>query len=177
MSSLTKKRKREEEMEGEIGDLGTENALLKAEVNKLKLEKKSLQEGEANEKVKVSELEIEKKDLLVEISYIKGQKARVEVNNASGLGEKEDYDTPVFHFAIPPRVERLGEIQGNTDLGKSSETNLNKGWEDDWMSLSFKAWMDSDARNRQTYFLKLLFDLAFSAGQVMTSKRRPLVVK
>ena len=57
MSSLTKKRKREEEMEGEIGDLATENAHLKAEVNKLKLEKKSLQEGEANEKVKVSELD------------------------------------------------------------------------------------------------------------------------
>ena len=101
MSGLTKKRKREEEMEGEIGDLATENALLKAEVKKLKLEKKSLQEGEAKEKMKVSELENEKKDLLAEISHMKGQKAKVEANNASGLGEKKDYDTPVFHFAIP----------------------------------------------------------------------------
>ena len=158
MSGLTKKRKREEEMEGEIGDLATENALLKAEVKKLKLEKKSLQEGEANGKVKVSELEIEKKDLLAEISHMKGQKARVEVNHAAGLGEKEDYDTPVFHFASPPKVERLGEVQGKTDLGKASETNLNKGWKsgkklkDDWMSVSFKAWLDSDARNRQNNF-------------------------
>ena len=155
MGSLTKKRKREEEMEGEIGDLATENALLKAEVKKLKLEKKSLQEGEATEKVKVSELEIGKKDLLAEISQMKGQKAKVEVSHASGLGEKEDYDTPVFHFASPPKVERLGEVQGKTDLGKASETNLNKGWKsgknckDDWMSASFKAWLDSDARNRQ----------------------------
>jgi len=101
--------------------------------------------------VKVSELEIEKKDLLAEISYMKGQKARVEVNNASGLGEKEDYDTPVFHFASPPKVERLGEVQGKTDLGKASETNLNKGWKDDWMSVAFKAWLDSDARNRPGY--------------------------
>ena len=44
MGGLTKKRKREEEMEGEIGDLATENALLKAEVKKLKSEKKSLLE-------------------------------------------------------------------------------------------------------------------------------------
>ena len=45
MGGLTKKRKREEEMEGEIGDLATENALLRAEVKKLKSEKKSLEEG------------------------------------------------------------------------------------------------------------------------------------
>ena len=86
-------------------------------------------------------------------------KARVEVNHAAGLGEKEDYDTPVFHFASPPKVERLGEVQGKTDLGKASETNLNKGWKsgkklkDDWMSVSFKAWLDSDARNRQKPYL------------------------
>ena len=152
MGGLTKKRKREEEMEGEIGDLATENALLKAEVNKLKLEKKSLQEGEATEKVKVSELEIEKKDLLAEISHMKGQKAKVEVSHAPGFGEKEDYDTPVIHFASPTKVERLGEVQGKTDLGKASETNPNKGWKDDWMSVAFKAWLDSDARNRQNYF-------------------------
>ena len=89
MSGLTKilgeKRKREEEMEGEIGDLATENDILKAEVKKLKLEKKSLQEGEADEKEKVSELESQKKDLLAEISQMK---ARVEVNHASGLGGK-----------------------------------------------------------------------------------------
>ena len=155
MSGLTKKRKREEEMEGEIGDLATENDLLKAEVKKLKLEKKSLQEGEANEKVKVSELESQKKDLLAEISQMK---ARVEVNHASGLGGKKDYDTPVFPFASPPKVEGLGETRGKTDLGKASETNLNKGWKsgknlkDDWMSVSFKAWLDSDARNRQNNF-------------------------
>ena len=90
MSGLTKKRKREEEMEGEIGDLATENDLLKAEVKKLKLEKKSLQEGEANEKVKVSELESQKKDLLAEISQMK---ARVEVDLglAFELGGKKDY--------------------------------------------------------------------------------------
>ena len=109
----------------------------------MKLEKKSLQEGEANEKVRVSKLESRRKDLLAEINHMKVQKAKVEVDNASGLGEKKDYDAPVFHFAIPPKVERLREIQG-----KASETNLNKGWKDDWMSLSFKAWMDSDARNR-----------------------------
>ena len=155
MSGLTKKRKREEEMEGEIGDLATENDLLKAEVNELKLERKSLLEGEANEKAKVGELESEKKDLLAEISQMQ---ARVEVNHASGLGEKKDSDTPVFPFASPPKVERLGETQGKTDLGKASETNLNKGWKsgknlkDDWMSVSFKAWLDSDARNRQNNF-------------------------
>ena len=152
MSGLTKKRKREEEMEGEIGDLATENALLKAEVKKLKLEKKSLQEGEAKKKMKVIELENGKKDLLAEISHMKGQKANVEANNASGPTEKKDYDTPVFHFAIPPKVERLREIQGKADLGKASETNFHKGWKDTWMSASFKAWMDSDARNRQNYF-------------------------
>ena len=53
MSGLAKKRKREEEMEGEIGDLETENGLLKAEINRLKLENRSLRESKANEKVKV----------------------------------------------------------------------------------------------------------------------------
>ena len=149
MSSLSRKRKREEEMEGEIGNLAAENALLRAEVKKLKLDKKSLQEGEAKEKMKVIELENGKKDLLAEISHMKGQKAKVEANNASGLGEKKDCDTPVFHFAIPPKVERLREIQGKTDLGKASETNFHKGWKDTWMSASFKAWMISDTRNRQ----------------------------
>jgi len=37
MSSLAKKRKREEEMAGEKADLATENGLLKAEINKLNL--------------------------------------------------------------------------------------------------------------------------------------------
>ena len=111
MGGLAKKRKREEEMEGEIGDLATENALLKAEINKLKLENKSLREGEANEKVKVSELESRRKDLLAEISSMKAQKAKVDANKAeaSELGGKKDDNIPVFHFAVPPKVaEELG---------------------------------------------------------------------
>ena len=105
MTDLTNKRKRKEEMEGEIGNLAKENALLTAKVKKLKEENKSLQEGEANMKVKVRELESRQKDLLAEISNMKGQNARVEVNKAeeSGLGKKKD-DTPVFNFATPPKT-------------------------------------------------------------------------
>ena len=172
MTDLTKKRKREEEMEEEIGNLAKENALLTAEVKKLKVENKSLQEGEANVKVKVRELESRQKDLLAEISNMKGQNARVEVNKAeeSRLGKKKE-DTPVFNFATPPKVagldvKSIGEIQSKTELGKASETNLNKGLKDDWMSASFKAWKASDARNRQNYYSKLIFDL-FAAGQVV----------
>ena len=89
-------------MEGEIGDLETENALLKAEVNKLKMENQSLKEGEANEKVKVSRLESEEKNFLAAIRHMRSQMAKVEVNKAkaSGLEEKRDDDTPVFHFAV-----------------------------------------------------------------------------
>ena len=155
MSGLTKKRKREEEMEGEIGNLAAENALLKAEVKKLKLDKKSLQEGEAKEKMKVGELGSGKRDLVAKVSHMKGQMAKGEVKDASGLeGIKEDRDrTPVFHFANPTvlrdRLEGPREIQSKMDGGRGSETNLNKGWMDDWMSASFKAWMISDTRNRQ----------------------------
>jgi len=131
MSGLAKKRKREEEMEGENADLATENALMKAEINKLKLENKSLQESEANEKVKVEELEGRKKDLLAEISHIKGQKTKDEVNKgeASGLGKDKDDSTPVFHFAIPQKVaeelngKSIKKVQGKTDHGKASEVN------------------------------------------------------
>jgi len=139
ISGVAKKRKREEEMEGEIADLAAENALLKAEVNKLKLENKSLQESEATEKMKMKELEGRKKDLLAEISHIKGQKIKVEVNKgeASGLGkekdvEKEDDHAPVFHFAIPQREAEDGELcdgktireaQSKTDDGKASGVN------------------------------------------------------
>ena len=92
MSDLTKKRKREEEMEGEIGNLAAENALLRAEVKKLKLDKKSLQEGEAKEKMKVDEMESVRRDLLIvdllaEISCMKGQMAKVEFKD--GLEDRE----------------------------------------------------------------------------------------
>ena len=128
----------EEEMEGEIGNLAAENALLRAEVKKLKLDKKSLQEVEAEEKMKVGELGSGKRDLVAKVSHMKGQMAKGEVKDASGLeGIKEDRDrTPVFHFANPTVL-------------RDSGTNLNKGWKDDWMSASFKAWMISDTRNRQ----------------------------
>ena len=115
ISGVAKKRKREEEMEGEIVDLATENGLLKAEVKKLRLENKSLQEREAMEKVKVKELEGREKDLLAEFSHIKGQKAKVGVNKgeAPGLGkekddEKKDDSTPVFHFASPKKEAEAG---------------------------------------------------------------------
>ena len=177
MTDLTNKRKRKEEMEGEIGNLAKENALLTAKVKKLKEENKSLQEGEANVKAKVRELESRKNDLTIAvISNMKRQNARVEVNKAeeSGLGKKKD-DTPVFNFATPPKVggldvKSIGETQSKTELGKASETNLNKGLKDDWMSASFKAWKASDARNRQNYFSKVIFDL-FAAGQVMAILR------
>ena len=176
MTDLTKKRKREEEMEEEIGNLAKENALLTAEVKKLKVVNKSLQEGEANVKMKVKELESKRKDLLAEISNTKGQIARVAVNKAdeSGLDKKKE-DTPVFNFATPPKVAGLDvksirEIQSKTELGKASETNLNKGLKDDWMSASFKAWKASDARNRQNYYSKLIFDV-FAAGQVVAILR------
>jgi len=128
MSGLAKKRKREEEMEGENADLATENALLKAEINKLKLQNKSLQESEANEKVKVKELEGRKKDLLAVISNIKSQKANIEVNKgeASGLGKEKDTGTPVFHFAIPQKeAEELNgksirEIGSKRDHGNAA---------------------------------------------------------
>ena len=90
MSSLAKKRKREEEMEGENADLATENGLLKAEINKLKLKNRSLEESEENEKVKVKELEGRKKDLLAVISQIKGQKTKAEVNKV----EEKEAATP-----------------------------------------------------------------------------------
>ena len=130
MIDLTNKRKREEEMEGEIGDLETENALLKAEVNKLKMENQSSKESEANEKVKVSRLESEEKNLLAEFSHMRSQMAKVEVNKAkaSGLEEKTDDDTPVFHFAVPPSakgldIKSIEEIQSKTVLGKAGEAN------------------------------------------------------
>ena len=134
MSGLAKKRKREEEMEGEIGDLATENALLKAEIDKLKLENQNLKEDGANEKVKVSQLESRKKDLISLVSHLKGQKTKAEVDKA--------------------------------------KTSLNKGSKGDWMSASFKTWMASDLRNRQTHFSKTSRRYCISAGQVMPSFRR-----
>jgi len=97
MSSLAKKRKREEEMAGEKADLATENGLLKAEINKLNLENRSLEESEANEKVKVKELEGRKKDLLAVISHITDQKKKVEVNKGetSGLRKEKEAEESV----------------------------------------------------------------------------------
>merc|ERR1719495_774674 len=125
MSKLTKKS--EEEMEGEIGNpaaentllkaevkgygnLAAENARLKAEVDKLNLDKKSLQEGEAKEKMRVTILESEKRDLLAEISHMKGQ---VEFKDASELeGKKDDRDkTPVFHFANPTALSASSDAR------------------------------------------------------------------
>jgi len=137
ISGVAKKRKTEEEMEGEIVDLATENGLLKAEVKKLRLENKSLQEREAKEKVKVKELEGREKDLLAEFSHIKGQKAKVGVNKgeAPGLGkekddEKKDDSTPVFHFASPKKEaeelcdkKSIREAQSKTSDGKASEVD------------------------------------------------------
>ena len=119
MSGLAKKRKREEELEVEVGDLQTENGRLKAEINRLKLENRSLRESKANEKVKVIELERRRVDLLAKISSIKAQKTKIEVNKAdtSGLEEKKDDNIPVFHFAVPPKVAEELEGKSKVDHG------------------------------------------------------------
>ena len=57
----------------------------------------------AKEKLKVGELGSGKRDLVAKISHMKGEMAKVEVEDASGLEcRKGDRDrTPVFHFANP----------------------------------------------------------------------------
>ena len=126
ISGLAKKRKREEEMEGENADLATENGLLKAEINKLNLKNRSLEESEANEKVKVKELEGRKKDLLAVISQIKDQKTKVEVNKgeASRLGKDKEVGTPVFHFLKRRLMNLMGRSKASQTMARPVKSML-----------------------------------------------------